>query len=378
MPNKAESGKENIMVKENGVFPRTKILFPPTAILLIMLASGNCARPQFSETEGRTETLAVRLEAVQNIEAIEAIERQTPGTIGVYIRSLRDDQTLARNADLLWYLSSTIKVQVAVALLMMVEEGVHSLSDRLTLKETDFVDGAGGLHWSEPGGEYTLETLLRMSLEQSDSTATDMLIRLIGEDELNRRIRDDMVADGFTPFTTILQVRYDAYSEIHPDAGRLSNMDFIRIHSTRSRTERYNRFIEKLQVDPRETGAKSIEEAFEKYYSRELNSGTLEAFGRLLERLNGKELLSEKHTELIIGMMKNIVTGDRRIKAGLPDGTSFAQKTGTQIERACTMGIVNPLTDDAVIVAACVKNYGDISNAEKFFQNIGAALSTAE
>jgi beta-lactamase class A len=51
------------------------------------------------------------------------------------------------------------------------------------------------------------------------------------------------------------------------------------------------------------------------------------------------------HTALVLDAMERITTGDRRIKAGLPAGVSFAQKTGTQISRACNVGVVHPRED---------------------------------
>jgi beta-lactamase class A len=40
--------------------------------------------------------------------------------------------------------------------------------------------------------------------------------------------------------------------------------------------------------------------------------------------------------------MREIATGTHRIQAGLPPGTAFAPKTGTQLERACNLGVIDP------------------------------------
>lgn len=310
-------------------------------------------------------------------ERISGIDRETPGNLGVYVKHLGDGRTLNHSADRHWYLSSTTKVPVAIALLQQVEEGLVSLDETLILQESDYVDGAGDLLWQEPGGHFTLRTLLEKMLTDSDSTATDMLIRMMGEDELNHRVRTRMVPDGFEPLTTILQVRYDAYAELHPSVAGLSNMDFVRLKVASPGQERLQALVDQLPVGLHELQAESIEEAFERYYQRNLNSSTLEAFGLLLERLVRGELLSEAHTDLVLGLMENISTGDHRIKAGLPQDTPFAQKTGTQVQRACNVGVIHPRSDqaeDAVVVAACVEGYDNISDAEQIFQQVGTSI----
>jgi len=311
-------------------------------------------------------------------EQIQQIRSEAPGEIGIYVRHLGSGHTVSLNADRLWYQASTIKIPVAIAVLQLVEEGALSLDDRLTLQETDFVDGAGSLLWTDPGTEMSLRQLLEMMLVNSDSTATDMLIRLIGVEELNRRITEKMSPEGFEPFTTIIQVRYDAYSEIHPDVMNLSNMDLVELRSFPAGEPRFKALTENLLgLGPDDLEVLTISEAFNRYYSRNLNSVTLEAYGELLERLNNGELLTEEHTALMISMMESIETGTRRIQAGLPSDVAFAQKTGTQLERACNVGIIQALSSNAVVVAVCTENFGEIANAEQTFQAVGSALASS-
>jgi beta-lactamase class A len=347
--------------------PKDTVLF--FTILFIFFSQPVSAQAEHREADNRwVETLTGK---------IENIDRNTPGNLGVYIKHLGSGQTIKWNADRPWYLASTVKIPVAIAILELVEEDALSLDDTLTLRETDYVDGAGDLLWSSPGTEYTIKSLMKRMIIQSDNTASDVLIRLIGQDELNRRIREHMIDDGFNPVTTLLQVRYDAYSEIHPKATQLSNIDFVRVHAERERSKRYAILVDKLQIGSNEVKAESIEKAFERYYSRNYNSGTLEAFGLLLERLINGELLSEEHTGMLIGMMEEIVTGDHRIKAGLDDGVSFAHKTGTQIERACNVGIIEPNSDNPIIIAAVVEEFGALQNAESALKQLGAAINNA-
>lgn len=336
-------------------------LIPVTAGL-VFLACG-AGEPEPKESEASLE------------ERIASIDDETPGRLGVYIKHLASGEEWKHRADRPWYQASTVKVPVAIAVLQLVEEGRVSLDDALTLRESDFVDGAGSLLWTEPGTRHTVRRLLVLSLTESDSTATDMLIRLVGQEELNRRVQASMAPDGFGTITTILQVRFDAYGEIHPDVDQLSNLDFLRLNQVPLGPERYRAFLEKLPDGGDGVNSDGLHDAFERYYERELNSATLVGFGTLLARLHREELLAPSHTEWLLDTMSDIETGDDRIIAGLPGDVEFAQKTGTQVARACNVGIVEPGSEDATVVAACAERYDRLGEAEAAFQALGRAVA---
>lgn len=308
---------------------------------------------------------------------IEQIDQSFSGDLGVYIRHMGSHQSVSHNVEQDWYLASTTKIPLAIALMQRAESDGLDLEQKLTLRDSDYVDGSGDLMWVEPGARYSLEELNKRSIEDSDSTATDMLIRFLGEESFNEQVKR-MVPDGLGPITTILQVRYDAYSEVHPRVSVLTNRDFIDLKTVSTYDARFDMLIEKLAVSADDIGASSVREAFERYYERGLNSGNLVTFGRLLEQLVDGELLNEAHTERLLGYLSEITTGDNRIAGGLSSEIRFAHKTGTQVARSCDIGVLNPQTpDDAVIVAACAKNYGALKEAEKAYQAVGHALQKA-
>ena len=311
--------------------------------------------------------------------AIGDIDADMPGRFGVYVRRLGEEAgSLDLGDDHAWYLSSTVKVPVAIAVLEQVDAGRLSLDQELELRESDFVDGAGDMLGREPGERFSIATLLEKSLRDSDSTATDMLIRQIGEVDLNRRIRD-WVGRGFGRITTILQVRYDAYGALHPRVVELSNMDLVGLRQADDRDARLDALADLLEVGREDLDAESLEAVFGRYYETGANSAPLEMFADMLQMLVAGELLSEESTQLLLDHMRAISTGDRRIQAGLPAGTDFAQKTGTQIARACNVGVINPdaVEEGATIVVACAEDYDDIAEAEGAFQALGRALAEA-
>lgn len=305
---------------------------------------------------------------------IARLDDRSAGTLGVYVKELEGGRELKYRSDRPWYLSSTTKVPVAIALLRKVEAGKISLTQSLTLRESDFVDGSGEVLSKKPGASLSVGYLLEKMLVQSDSTAADMLIRLVGEKDINVFLAKE---GGFGTLTTILSVRYGAFGELHPKASRLSNKDFIRFKMSKSYDERLQAFASRIGVQRTALRASSLEDAFERYYGRGQNSSTLEAFGRLLERLVKEELLSPAHTKLVLRHMERMTTGDRRLKAGLPIGKRFAQKTGTQVARLCNVGVVNPEQKRAVVIATCVEKYPNYAKAEELLRDVGRAISAA-
>lgn len=308
-------------------------------------------------------------------EKIQTIDDGFSGNIGIYIKDLGSGEVINHNTERNWYLASTIKIPLGIAILQKVEEGELSLDDTLVLRESDFVDGSGDLMYQQPGTEYTVLELLRRTIRESDSTATDMLIRLLGEDTFNHQVAGEIAGQDMGYITTIMQVRYDAYSEIHRNAKNLSNLDIVALKEITPLTARYNELLKLLAIDPLETTVQSIPAALERYYERGFNSGSLKTMGTILERLQNGDYLNSEHTDLLIDIMKGVSTGDRRIKAGLPDQAEWAHKTGTQIGRSCNVGIVYPQNHGPVVIAACAEKYNELREAEEAFQKIGRLVT---
>jgi beta-lactamase class A len=314
--------------------------------------------------------------AAKLAEQLQDIDDQMQGQLGVHVRHLGAGWTVDHHADRDWYLASTIKIPLGIVLLQSAEAGEWAMDDRLTLAESDYVDGSGSLLWEEPGESFSLAELSRRSIRDSDSTATDMLIRHIGERRFNETLAELPGGPGFGPITTILQVRHAAWSEVHQSARELSNMDFINLSAERDSARRHGMILDKLGIDSDQVDARSTREAFHRYYKHGRNSGSLVEFGRLLEALVRGELLDQANTAELIELMESVNTGDRRIKAGLPTGVRFAHKTGTQIDRACDIGVLEASDpDQAIVLLVCAEDYDRLEQAERAFAAVGRAVA---
>ncbi len=349
-----------------------KMILSAIGLLAALCAVGFVTQPRAAEPAPAETPPAWALQLQDKIKTIDA---ETPGNLGVFVKKLGTPEEMNYLADRDWYLASTVKVPVAIAVLQLVEEGGLSLDRQIAIKAGDPVDGSGEVQFKRPGTKVRVSYLIEKMLTQSDSTATDILIRLIGVEELNERIRAKMGVEGFQPFTTILQVRRDAFGNLHPNARDLTNRHFIDLKKHKSSSAKLRAIAKQLRVPLRALKEKSIEDAFERYYEKRLNSGTLRSFGFLLEKLARGELLSKPHTDLVLSHMTAMTTGEKRVKAGLPNGVRFAQKTGTQLGRICNVGIVYASTP--LVIATCLEKFGSLSQGEKALQKVGQALAAA-
>ena len=306
---------------------------------------------------------------------IEAIDRETPGELGVYVKSLATGETVSHGGDRWWYLGSTAKVAIAIAVLQDVDAGRIRLADRVALMERDRTE-ASQIVWQPIGTRHTVEHLLTKMLWDSDNTAANMLVRTVGVERLNASAKRAM-GDGFEAFTDFATVRRDVYAILDPAAARLSNDQLVRIAAAQPGDARVQALARTLGKRPPELAVRSYDEAYDRYYETRRNSATLEAYGRMLEALAKGELLSPASTAHLYDDMKLGNFTNYRIQAGLPRSASFVHKTGTQHRRACHVGILQPENGgkDAFIVAACTSDLDEHKQAAPILERVGRALA---
>lgn len=307
---------------------------------------------------------------------MQRVDRDSPGTLGVYVKRLGSGETFSYGADKFWYLGSTVKVPIAIALLKQVDAGKLRLSDTLRLEDTDRIE-AGRLVWSKTGTVLQLGDLLKRMLGESDNTAANMLIRAVGEEQVNETARAAMGTQGFEKITTLAQVRYDVYAELHPEARKLPNTRLVQIASAPLGPRRVEAVRNALGLKASDLKAKTIDEAYDRYYDSKLNSATLQAYGDMLEKLVKGELLKPAGMQLLFTAMKIDIFTNYRLQAGLPRSEKFIHKTGTQYRRACHVGVINPQDKaaDAIVVATCAADMDEQKEAGRIFQQVGQAIT---
>lgn len=315
-------------------------------------------------------------------QKLARIDSAYGGELGVYVKDLSTGQAGSLRADEPWYLASGIKVPVAITVLRNIEQGRFTLDTKVRLAATDYVDGAGETNWYGPGTGLSVRFLLEQMITVSDNTATDMLIRLVGIEQVNALVHE-LVPEGFGSITTLADVRRHAYSGFHPGAFKLIGNDFLVIRKQTDERLRLEVLAELVDAEVDDFAMADLDTAFAAYYATNLNGAQLSAYALLLEAVVEGRALDPERTEYLVDLMARVKTGERRIKAGLPQGVAFAHKTGTQHLRACDLGVALPASaadtaeqaGQGVIIVACSRGFRSLPRAEAAFREIAEAVS---
>ena len=212
-------------------------------------------------------------------DGLAALELQYGAKVGFHGVNLNSGRTLDHNADDLFATCSAFKTYVAGAILQKDQRGELRLTDPVYIDPAVFLPVASPVTEPHLGGHLPLSELCAAAIRQSDNTATNLMVGMLGGPA--------------------------AITEVARSAGD------VRTWMVRWEPELNSAY----PGDPRDTTS-----------PRGIGTG-------FLTMLTGTtikgELLDEPHRALIDEWMSTIVTGDNRIRAGLPPGWNVADKTGT-------------------------------------------------
>jgi len=307
---------------------------------------------------------------------LSAIDAQPRTHIGVHVRDLDTGVWASHRGDQRWYLASMVKVPVAITVLRGIEQGRFTFDTTVTLRASDYVDGAGATNLSPVGTHLSIRQLLEQMIIYSDNTATDMLIDLVGLAEVNAVV-ESLVPAGFWRITTLGEIRRLVYGALVPNVERLTGKDLLLLRQARSDAERLQLLRELVKAPAIPQRLATLDSAFDSYYASGLNSGTLDAYADLLTLLADGKALTPLYTEYLLELMERVATGAHRIKAGLPPGVQFAHKTGTQRRRVCDAGLARWPEDGRqrrVLIVACTRDAPSLERAESLLRQVGLAV----
>ncbi len=327
----------------------------------------NTTYPPLTPQPAWAERLQAELAAVAT--------RHTAG-VGVYVRDLESGVSVSHRGDEFWYLASSVKVPVALAVLRAVERGDFTLDTPLRVRASDYVDGAGATNARPVGAPVSVRFLLEQMIIYSDNTASDMLIDLVGLHAVNALVAQ-VVPLGIERITTLADVRRHAYGYLTSEAAHLTGHDFLVLKQQRNDAERLQALARLLRVPAASFQVASVGDAFEAYYASGLNSGRLDAYAHLLQQLVDGKVLNATHTSYLLRVMERVQTGTQRIRAGLPAGARFAHKTGTQRARTCDSGLITVPRlgrDKRVIVVACTRGELLVARSDRALRDVGTAI----
>lgn len=94
------------------------------------------------------------------------------------------------NADETFATASIIKLPVLAQLFRSIEKGQLSLDEKMPLTEYYRTEGSGSLQFKAANSQYTLDTLARLMITESDNSATNMIMARLGSmTDVNSGIR---------------------------------------------------------------------------------------------------------------------------------------------------------------------------------------------
>jgi beta-lactamase class A len=242
---------------------------------------------------------------------IERIAPSAGGTVGVAVRHIESGREVHFNRGQRFPMGSTFKLPVAVQLLSLVDEGRLSLDKVITLRPGDLRPGSGTLVKSYDAAkpDYTLRSLLELTMIVSDNSATDVLWKEAGgSSAVMARLRA-LGVDGFSvdrPTESLLAAAFGV--NLPPDADATpAKFEELMRQRPRGRREAAHAAMAK---DPRDTA-------------------TPEALVNLLLKIWRHEAASPAQSALLLEILYRCETGRGRLRGLLPRGTKVAHKTGT-------------------------------------------------
>ncbi len=107
------------------------------------------------------------------------------GECGLIVEDLRSGWKIKINEEKLFPSASIVKIPIMAACFLAQAEGKITLEDKIILKNRLKVLGSGKLKELPEGTPVKIKDLIEMMIAESDNTAANMLIDLLGEDYLN-------------------------------------------------------------------------------------------------------------------------------------------------------------------------------------------------
>lgn len=116
---------------------------------------------------------------------LDGIDQACSGRTGVYLRDLHTGEIICRREREQFAAASLIKVAILVELERQVAAGTLDMSQELTLRDDDKVGGSSLLRHLSTGIRLPLRDWAFLMMQVSDNTATNVLIDLLGIEQIN-------------------------------------------------------------------------------------------------------------------------------------------------------------------------------------------------
>lgn len=130
---------------------------------------------------------------------LQSIADTTQGVLGLAAYDLEAEERFGINDDVVFPQGSAIKISILMEVFKQAHEGTFALNDRLSISEETKVGGSGIIKELGTESVFSIRDLCVLMIMESDNTATNVLIDLVGMDSVN----STMQTHGLTK--TVLQ-----------------------------------------------------------------------------------------------------------------------------------------------------------------------------
>ena len=292
--------------------------------------------------------------------SVHRIARATRGRIGAAVIHLESGAVLHVEGDERFPMASVVKLPIALEVLKQVAERKLTLDRGVWLTASD-IRPCCTLERRHPkgGASRTVIELLELALIESDNTAADALLKLVGGAKVvEKRLR----AMGFR--------------DINVD--RTEGQLLLDMAGVRGAPPPDEWTIELQRRLVAEVDRGSLNEGRARYLTDLRDTATPYELAKLIGRLQLGDLLPRQETDLLLGYMLLTKTGARRIKGRLPPDTLVAHKTGTTAVVINDAGIITLPADSRipghVVLVVFVAGGSSIAAMERSVAQLGAAV----
>ncbi len=109
----------------------------------------------------------------------------------IYVWEYENGQYVDINADIQYSAASIIKLPVLVRMFKSIEANQMTIYDEMTLTNYYKASGSGDLQYAQTGRKYSLDALAKTMIQDSDNSATNMIMaKMGGMDDVNAGLRD--------------------------------------------------------------------------------------------------------------------------------------------------------------------------------------------
>jgi beta-lactamase class A len=251
------------------------------------------------------------------------------GVIGVSVKNLDTGEYAEVNGDMLFPTASVFKVPVIVEFFRQIDNNRIKIEDQTLLREKDKVPGSGILKELSEGMPVSYKDLLSLMMIVSDNTATDIIVKKVGFENINNTMREFGLNN--TKVTKYCR-------QILFDLVGLNNLelDEMTINVFNEATE--NRYY---------SGSWSLK-------TKDNNVSTPKEMTRLLELITEGKAASEESCQKILEIMAKCQTGPYRIPKYLPSKEVILQrKTGSLPGIRNDVGIITIKERGKIYIISC-------------------------